>query len=316
VITSATIAFNVRPGPRPPDWRRKLTIDYIRESISGLNKDHLIDLLLLNPRILIDANDSPTGFQCQEIPLSPLSNLVFTRDQQMATANGVVIGRFSVPQRAPETDLMSLIWPQLGISTLGTIAPPGTLEGGDFIPVNSDLSLLGIGRRSNFAAARQLMDNHWVGTERFVIVQDLEDLSKQRAHLDTVFGMLDDGICACLEPIANDIKPFRRIAREFVQRSKTWEEVQPMPFGAWLKKEGWNVVPVSLKQQEGYFVNFLNLGRDARGKPRILAVQEDVEKVVKAHGFGGTVATLDFAEITAMCGGARCATQVLRRPGP
>jgi N-dimethylarginine dimethylaminohydrolase len=86
------------------------------------------------------------------------------------------------------------------------------------------------------------------------------------------------------------------------------------PFGEWLKKEGFNIVKPTARQQEGHFVNFLNLGRDARGRCRVLATNQEFERVVKAAGFEGDVFTIDFSDITAMAGGAHCATQVLRAP--
>jgi arginine deiminase len=317
VIACSTICFNIRPGPRDREFERKTTTAYIRESISGLDKSHLIDLLLLNPRILINTDESPTGFNCQEIPLAPLANLVFTRDQQITTSKGVVIGRFGAIQRTPENELMSGVWPALGIKPLGAIEGPGTLEGGDFIPVNKELALLGVGARSTFDAAQQLMENDWVGTNRMVVVEDREDLDQQRMHLDTVFGLLDERTCVCLEPVADDARPFRRIAREFIRQSNgKYAESSSVPFGEWLKKEGYNIIKATTKQQEGYFINFLNLGRDNHGKCRVLAINDEFEKVVKAHGFNGHVETIDFSEITAMYGGAHCATQVLRRPAP
>ena len=55
---------------------------------------------------------------------------------------------------------------------VGEIRAPGYLEGGDFFPAGRDLALVGIGLRSNFEAARQLMDGDLLGTSRLAVVRD------------------------------------------------------------------------------------------------------------------------------------------------
>lgn len=55
---------------------------------------------------------------------------------------------------------------------IGEIEGDGFLEGGDFTPAGQDLSLLGIGLRSNMEAAQQLMDKDLLGSRRFAVVRD------------------------------------------------------------------------------------------------------------------------------------------------
>ena len=55
---------------------------------------------------------------------------------------------------------------------VGEIRAPGYLEGGDFFPAGRDLALVGIGLRSNFEAARQLMEGDMLGTSRLAVVRD------------------------------------------------------------------------------------------------------------------------------------------------
>lgn len=60
-----------------------------------------------------------------------------------------------------------------GLNIAGSIEAPGYLEGGDFFPVASrDLSLVGIGLRSNMEACQQLMDQDLLGTARLGVVRD------------------------------------------------------------------------------------------------------------------------------------------------
>lgn len=318
LIKFTPIHFNLHLGKDMPgpEKERKMTTDYIRESLSRLEKEDLITLILLRPKVVIDVDNSSSGFKYDNITLSPLANLTFTRDQQITTAKGVVMGRFGAIQRLPENDLMKIIWLQLGVDLVAAIEAPGTLEGGDFLPVNKNVALCGVGLRTNMAAAQQLMDKDVIGTDRFVVVEDKVDLDQQRMHLDTFFNLCSDNLCVCLEAVANDEPRYIRHAVEFVRNEKgKYEEVNRQPFGSWLKKEGFSVVKVSFKQQEEYVLNLLHLGRNAQGKDRLLTINRDVEKLIKAHGYDGYVHCIDFSAITAMYGGAHCATQVLRKSG-
>ena len=42
--------------------------------------------------------------------IQPMANLCFTRDQQITTAKGIVMGNLNSAQRAPEVDIMSVVW--------------------------------------------------------------------------------------------------------------------------------------------------------------------------------------------------------------
>ena len=63
-------------------------------------------------------------------------------------------------------------WCYAGLPVVGEIRAPGYLEGGDFFPAGRDLAIVGIGLRSNFEAARQLMDGDLLGTTRLAVVRD------------------------------------------------------------------------------------------------------------------------------------------------
>jgi N-dimethylarginine dimethylaminohydrolase len=49
----------------------------------------------------------------------PLSNLVYTRDQQVTTCKGIVMGRLRSAQRQKEVELMSYCFRKLGERCLG-----------------------------------------------------------------------------------------------------------------------------------------------------------------------------------------------------
>ena len=315
LIDFTDLQFDVVPGIPTEQMRKQITKDYISYSLSRLSKDNLIDLIFMHPSVKIDVDkNSSTGFHYDKLPLLPLANTVFTRDQQITTAKGVVIGRFGAQQRRDENKLMKVVWAELGIEPVGQINGPGTLEGGDFIPISEDYCMLGVGLRTKMTAAKQLMNQDLLGTKRFIVVEDLYDKNQQRMHLDTYFNVASEKLCVCVDKIAEDDPKYIRIAREFVRDGvNSYKEVSQLPFGKWLKKEGFEVVPASFKQQEDYFINLLHLGKNKNGKDIVFAINPEVEKALKQRGFDGEVHYLDFHEITAMYGGAHCASQVLRQ---
>ena len=315
LVDFSSIHFCISPGSQSQEVKHKEKKEYIKYSLSNLSADELVDLILLHPSLTFDVDKSTSRFTYRKIPLSPLANLTFTRDQQITTAKGVVIGRFGAIQRAPENDLMSIVWPQIGVNPIGRIKNPGKLEGGDFIILGKHTSMMGVGLRSNFYAAQQLMNEDLLGTDRFIVVEDKVDCNQQRMHLDTFFNVLDDKLCVCVDTIADDDPKYIRIAHEFVKSEKGYVEKRAIPFGQWLKDEKFTVIKSSFKQQEDYFINLLHLGRDSKGKNHVLAINSEVEKVAAEYGFNGEVHYLDFSPITCMYGGAHCASQVLRAPG-
>ena len=267
---------------------------------------------MLNPEVTISIDSSSTGFSCTSIPVSPLANLLFTRDQQIVTSKGLVMGNFSTPQRSSETEMMKIIWSQLRVPVIGSISSPSYLEGGDFIPCGKDCAFLGVGMRTSNYAVYQLMKEDLVGTKRIVIVEDRFDNSKERSHLDTCFAVLDEKLAVIIDAIARDAPSYLRLAREYVKRDGKYQLELQMPFGAWLKKEGYNLINVTLDQQRDRILDFIHLGKDSHGVPKILSIDSELEDVLKFAGVKANVATMDLSPITTMHGGAHVATQVFR----
>jgi arginine deiminase len=313
LMETCNINFGIGTDSNLDPIAEKISPEYIDYSLSNLSKHDLLDLILLHPSINIKVDKSSTGFSFKTIPVSPLSNMIFTRDQQIATANGVVMGRFNAQQRTTETALMSQVMPLIGVTPIGRIGDPGHLEGGDFFPLGEDLSILGIGIRTTEEAARQLMNNDLLGTKRFVVVEDPYDRCQSRAHLDTVFNVIDDKTCVCLDAIAEDHADFLRIARVYIKRGAQYVEEEKLPFGKFLEKEGYKIVKCSMDQQKDYITNFLNLGKDSHGKARILTSNLDLQKVLKANDVTCNVYDMDFTAISSMSGGPRSSSFVLRR---
>lgn len=148
-----------------------LTDDYKRRVLEHMSIGQLIDTIMINPTVHLAPSSRDTGLVAT-YEFQPLSNLVYTRDQQITTCRGVVMARLRSPQRQLEVDLMRFALRKLGLPIIGQIEAPGFLEGGDFFAAGRSLAMVGIGLRSNMEACQQLMEGDLLGTDRLAVVRD------------------------------------------------------------------------------------------------------------------------------------------------
>ncbi|KAK9829371.1 hypothetical protein WJX72_005446 [[Myrmecia] bisecta] len=292
-----------------PD-RYYLTDDYKREVLEHMSITQLIDTLMINPTVHISPSYRDTGLSAA-YTFQPLSNLVYTRDQQITTCRGIVMGRLRASQRQLEVELMRFCFMKLGMPVLGTIKEPGFLEGGDFFPAGKDLCLIGIGLRSNYDACKQLMDTDWLGTERLAIVRDDFDQNQDRMHLDCVFSILGDNSCLMYEDMMGEESPTRRLVDEYVQNEEGKYVLQreKVEFSRYMRENGYHIIPVKAADQLVYACNVLNLGDS-----RIISVHPPTARqIVRDPHFHGDVQCIDFAPITSMYGSVHCSSQVVKR---
>jgi N-dimethylarginine dimethylaminohydrolase len=80
-------------------------------------------------------------------------------------------------------------------------------------------------------------------------------------------------------------------------------------FSAFMKQEGYAILPITAKDQLAYACNVLNLGDS-----RIISVHpKSARQIVKHELFKGDVRVIDFSSITSMYGSVHCASQVVKR---
>jgi arginine deiminase len=82
---------------------------------------------------------------------SRLPNLVYTRDVCSVTYLGALILRMTYQARYPEPLLVGKAMDRLGIPIALRVAPPGTVEGGDFVYLDRETLMIGFGTRTNEA---------------------------------------------------------------------------------------------------------------------------------------------------------------------
>jgi arginine deiminase len=70
---------------------------YKREAVKKMSTAQLIDIIMCRPTVLIRRENG--CLISDRLEISPLTNITFTRDQQITTARGVVIGNLSFSPR-------------------------------------------------------------------------------------------------------------------------------------------------------------------------------------------------------------------------
>jgi arginine deiminase len=300
-----------QPHALDPEDARYLSDDYKRSVLEAMSVTQLIDIILINPTVTLTPSGRDTGLTAS-YTFEPLSNLVYTRDQQVTTARGIVMGRLRSAQRQREVELMRFCLRKLGMPVAGAIGDGGYLEGGDFFPMGPDLALVGVGLRSNVDACRQLMDNDLLGCRRLGVVRDDYDRSQDRMHLDCVFSCLGKGLCLMLEDIIGEASPKRRLVDEWVRDPSTGRYSLArtgVEFAAFIKAEGYRILPITHEEQLAYACNVLNLGNG-----RIVTAHAgSARRIVRHEAFRGDVRAIDFSSVTSMYGSVHCASQVVRR---
>ncbi|KAG2426169.1 hypothetical protein HXX76_013150 [Chlamydomonas incerta] len=291
--------------------RHYLSDAYKREVISQMGTSQLIDTVMINPTVSLLPSYRDTGFTAT-YTFEPLSNLVYTRDQQVTTCKGIVMGRLRSAQRQREVQVMRFCFNKLGMAVAGEIKEPGYLEGGDFFPMSRDLAMAGIGLRSNLEACKQLMDEDLLGTRRFAVVRDDFDQHQDRMHLDCVFSVLSDTCCIMLSDIMGDKSATRRLVDEYTRDPETGKYKltrEGVEFSAFIAGEGYAIIPITNEHQLQYACNVLNLGDS-----RIVSVHPpSARQIVRDPRFKGDVQVIDFSSITSMYGSVHCASQVVKR---
>lgn len=301
-----------------------LSNDYKQEVISKLWIDQLIDVVLTQPTYMLRYANTNTYVEPVRISFKPLGNLLFCRDQQITTQKGVVLGKACSKQREIERNIMHQVFKNLKVNVIGQATEGCYLEGGDFFVAKTDLSMLGIGLRTNIKAAEYLMSNGLLGTERFCLIYDENDLDQQRMHLDTYFNILNDKYVVALDFDETSTLTKKKIHRQVYLYSNAAKEAiesdkASIPSSAgqyklikifnnfydYLMYEEYKCIKVTYQEQLDYMINFLNIGNNT-----VLTVNADLKNVVKESGVD--VIYVEFQAVMKMFGALHCATQVSR----
>lgn len=287
--------------------------EYKKTVVDKMTPDQLVEVVLTQPHIVLEKEAGNTGVVIKTIEAHPVGNLVYTRDQVITTAKGVIVGRFNARVRHRETEIMKTVYKNLGIECFDGLPEECFLEGGDFIFAKQDLALLGIGMRTNLAAGQYLMANDLFGSETVALIIDENDKNQERMHLDTFFNIISDKAVLLTNFAETDSSLCRRVEvyskqaqlKEFGNYGKV-EEFDN--FADFLTSLDYKIVYITLKQQEEFMANLVTLGEN-----KLIAIHPELKQLLEKNNVTDVeVIDLDFEEVKKLYGGVHCATQIAR----
>ena len=312
------------------DYMNFSSDEYKEKVLKKFSKKNLINVILTRPTMKLKHIETDTFIESTSITFCPVGNMVFCRDQQITTKKGVVIGTSRTSQRKYEHIIMKQVFQNLGADIIGEMGTNGLLEGGDFFVAREDLSMLGIGLRTDFNGASYLMKNDLLGTRYMAICSDENDLDQQRMHLDTYFNILNDNNAVVIDfdDVQKQENKKANIDRKvyYYDNDKSAKEIESDKediknkvgeyklikiydsFYKFLDEMKFNYIKISHQEQKEYMINFLNIGNNT-----VISVNKNLEKKLKDNGCEIiTVKYFNCQPILNMYGGMHCMTQVSR----
>jgi arginine deiminase len=247
------------------------------KDIPILDSQHFFYIILMNPLISFKTAGGSRNIQLNITERQPVANLYFMRDQQFVTDKGVVICRLAKPSRRKEPKITKFLWEDiLEVPIIKEIEAPGTIEGGEFIPMDK-FALVGIGDRTNREAIDQLLTIDFGYEEIGVVHQPLHPLicSKKpdpmvNMHLDTYFNVASRNVV-----VGNELLLKNAVVEVYHNEGfgKFTKDPKNTTLYDYVQAKGFEVVNITTLEQLAYASNFLCI-KDGK----ILAVE--VERIV------------------------------------
>lgn len=210
---------------------------------------------------------------------------IYVRDASIVTPHGVVLCRMGKPARAQEPLAQQRAFTASGLRVLGSVQPPGKIEGGDLVWFDDRALAVAHGYRTNADGIQQL--RNFVGTGIDVIVVPLPHY---RGPGD-VFHLM-----SIISPVDRDL-------------AVVYSPLMPVPFREWLCGRGIRLVEVPDEEFDSMGANVLAIA------PR-KCVMVDGNPVTRARleEAGAEVLAYDGSEISLKGGGGpTCLTRPLVR---
>jgi N-dimethylarginine dimethylaminohydrolase len=127
---------------------------------------------------------------------------IYARDASVICDRGVILCQMGKPQRAGEPAAQEAAMRALGCTVVGSIQPPGRLEGGDVVWLGERRIAVGRGYRTNDAGIAQLRSFLGDSVDEFLIV-DLPHWRGPRDvfHLMSIISPVDRDLAVVYSPL-------------------------------------------------------------------------------------------------------------------
>lgn len=288
-----------------------------------------------------------TAFLSQEhFSLRPLHNFFFTRDASMAFHDRVLIARMANRVRDRESLIMQAIFsyhPRFRTKTTGFEATGSadralSLEGGDLLVASENITLIGLGSRTNSRGIDQLVKMiAGLKEKHHLLVQELPSSPESFIHLDMVFTLLDHDSCMVFEPLIlksnkyqtvqididnGKVTSIRHTENLLKALSSLGMDLKPSFCGGKnemmiQEREQWhsgaNFFAVAPGQLIGYNRNVHTLEDLSGAGYEIIRARDVLEDKTTLTDYGRYVVTVDGSELSRGGGGIRCMTMPFRR---
>ena len=277
--------------------------------------------------------------------LNPLYNLLYTRDIAIAHHHHILTGQMANKVREREAKIMETIFnfhPHFNTTIVhpeNKISNPGkiTYEGGDILIARQDITIIGMGARTNSQGIDFIINQLLLDKEKHhIIVQELPTNLESYIHLDMVFTLLSQTECMVFEPIILHPNRFRTIhistENGKINKIETVDNILSV-----LKTLGMELKPIlcggtatHIQEREQWHsgANFFALAPGKiigyeRNIHTIEALNQNGFEVLKAQDINNGkidikdyqkyVVTIKGAELSRGGGGARCMTMPISR---
>ena len=229
-----------------------------------------------------------TGAEVLALPVDRDTTLdsIYVRDASLVTPHGIVLCRMGKPERGTEPSAQRRAVESWGLPIVGTITPPGTIEGGDVVWLDARTVVVGRGYRTNDAGITQLRDLLGSAVDEVIVVP----LPHWRGPGD-VFHLM-----SIISPVDRDL-------------AVVYSPLMPVPFREMLAARGIQLVEVPEQEFESMGANVLALA------PRVcLMVEGNPVTQSRLEAAGARVQTYAGTEISLKGGGGpTCLTRPLER---
>jgi N-dimethylarginine dimethylaminohydrolase len=210
---------------------------------------------------------------------------IYVRDASIVTPRGVVLCRMGKAARQGEPADQGRAFAASGLTVLGAIEPPGTLEGGDVVWFDERTLAVGRGYRTNDEGIAQL--RRLLGMDVDVVVVPLPHYHGP----DDVFHLM-----SILSPVAHDA-------------AVVYSPLMPVPFREWLCDRGMRLIEVPDEEFDSMGCNVL-----AIAPRRCMMLDGNPVTRRRLEAAGVEVAVYDGSEISRKGGGGpTCLTRPLVR---
>ena len=160
---------------------------------------------------------------------------IYVRDASIVSPAGLILCVMGKAERSTEPAAQERALGQVGVTLAGSIVPPGRLEGGDLVWLDSGTLVVGRGYRTNEAGIRQLRSLVGYGIDVIEV-----PLPHWRGQGDVMHLM------SLLSPVDRDL-------------AVVYSRLLPVPFREWLLERGIRLVEVPDEEFDTMGTNVLAL---------------------------------------------------------